>query len=393
MKHAAALLLALALSTGARADDPAPAVATSPAPVATSAPTPAPTLAPTPAPAVPPTTAPAPTAVPAAKAPAAAVPTPTPATTGNSPAPFLWKVKVGDVTHYLLGSVHLLPKLAHPLPAALEDAYAKSDTVVFESDLGALDAPDMQRAVLAAARGQVDGLRSEIPAPMYQRVQEHARNYGLPDNVCDPYAAWFCAMTFEIFSLRQEGFDASLGLDQHFYERAADDNKAVAWFEAPAEHLKLFTAMTPEMAQSFLAATLDEDGDPDQQPSALLKAWQTGDIAYVDRLDTAMKQDYPALYERLLAARNRAWLPNLAARLKLPAAQMIIVGAAHLVGPDGLVSALRARGFDVQRVGAPETVVPPAPAKPEMPAITPPPSAPKPDVPAPSAAPASAPRG
>src|SRR3546814_6535419 len=75
----------------------------------------------------------------------------------------------------------------------------------------------------------------------------------------------------------------------------------------------------------------DLDNDPQQQPAALLSAWKAGDTAYLQRLDVDMKHRYPSLYEHLLAARNRAWLPVLAARLKLPTAQMIIVGAAHLV--------------------------------------------------------------
>ncbi|NKF21058.1 TraB/GumN family protein [Solimonas marina] len=273
-----------------------------------------------------------------------------PAPAPPNPAPFLWRVQVGQITHYLLGSVHLLPEAAHPLPAALERAYAHASTVVFESDLASLDAPDMQRAVLAAARLHGETLRDELSPALYERVQRHAREFGLPAEVCDPYAAWFCAMTFEIFSLQQGGFAASLGLDQHFFERASADNKQIDWFEAPAEHLKLFTEMSPKLAGSFLQATLDEDGDPRQEPEALFQAWRSGDVAYVEALDAQMKEEDPALYERLIAARNRAWMPNLSARLKSSEAQMIIVGAAHLVGPDGLVSALRNRGFDVRAV-------------------------------------------
>lgn len=317
----AALLLALLLATAAQLAAPLRVAAADPGSAQ--------------APAGPPVT-------PAAPAPAAAA---------SAEAPFLWQVKVGEGSHMLLGSVHLLPKAAHPLPVGLEQAYEHADTLVFESDLGALDAPEMQREVLAAARGE--GLRKEIPPAMYERVQAQARAYGLPDNVCEPYAAWFCAMTLEIFGFQHQGFDAALGLDQHFYARAAADNKTVAWLEAPTEHMKLFTGMDAELGRSFLAATLDEEGDPEQQPAALLQAWQTGDTGYVEQLDLEMKRDYPGLYERLLAARNRAWLPGLVSRMKLAQPQLIIVGAAHLVGPDGLVQALRLRGFEVRRLSGP----------------------------------------
>src|SRR3546814_16666573 len=95
-----------------------------------------------------------------------------------SPAPFLWKITVGPVTHYLLGSVHLLPESVQPLPAALDKAYGSADTLVFERDLGALDAPAMQRAVLAAARGK-QWLRDEISPAISDRGQARAPAVGL----------------------------------------------------------------------------------------------------------------------------------------------------------------------------------------------------------------------
>lgn len=286
----------------------------------------------------------------AAPAPTAAPPAPT-ATATVAAAPFLWEVHGRSATHYLLGSVHLLPQAAHPLPKALEDAYARADTLVFESDLGALDAPEMQKDLLAAAR--VDGgLAAEIPKALYERVQARARAYGLTANVCDPYAAWFCALTFDVFSFHEQGFDAALGLDQTFFQRAVDDNKTIEWFEAPREHLRLFSAMGAPMGREFLAATLDEADDPGEQPEALFKAWQAGDVAFVETLVVEMRRDFPDLYERLLAARNRAWLPGLVARLDSGTPQLVVVGAAHLVGADGLLAALRARGFDVRAYGA-----------------------------------------
>src|SRR3546814_20773932 len=106
------------------------------------------------------------------------------------------------------------------------------------------------RDVLAAARGK-KGLRDEISPAMYARVQARARGDGLSDSVCDPYAAWFCAMTLEIFSFTRQGFDAASGLDQYFYALAVNDNKSVAWLEAPTENIRLFTELTPQLGTRF----------------------------------------------------------------------------------------------------------------------------------------------
>ena len=49
----------------------------------------------------------------------------------------------------------------------------------------------------------------------------------------------------------------------------------------------------------------------------------------------------------LYTARNAAWLPQLDARLQEPGDHFIAIGAGHLLGPDGLVTLLRTRGYQV----------------------------------------------
>jgi uncharacterized protein YbaP (TraB family) len=56
------------------------------------------------------------------------------------------------------------------------------------------------------------------------------------------------------------------------------------------------------------------------------------------------------MYERLVVERNRAWLPQIEALLTRPTPAFIVVGAAHLVGPDGLINTLKAKGYTVQQL-------------------------------------------
>lgn len=69
-----------------------------------------------------------------------------------------------------------------------------------------------------------------------------------------------------------------------------------------------------------------------------LAAWEAdaGDLRLNDRIRDA-------LYTR----RNAAWLPQLEARFGEPGDHFVAVGAGHLLGPDGLVALLRARGYQV----------------------------------------------
>jgi uncharacterized protein YbaP (TraB family) len=62
-----------------------------------------------------------------------------------------------------------------------------------------------------------------------------------------------------------------------------------------------------------------------------------------------LKKD-PQMYQRLLVARNRNWMPKLEALFNRPGRAFVVVGAAHLVGPDGLIALLQAKGYRVEQM-------------------------------------------
>lgn len=271
----------------------------------------------------------------------------------QSNAPFLWQVRHGTTTHYLLGSVHLLPSAALPLPAALEDAYETTSGILLETDLAALEDPQTQADLLNAAQTP-KGLEAAIGHTLFRRLSARLQAMNIPvETSCAPYKAWFCAMTLEALSFSKDGFDPTNGIDQQFYWQAQRDDKTVGWLEEPADHLALFTQMPDAMGTEFLDSTLDELDDTKQSPQTLFEYWRNNDVAAIERITAQMKRQQPRLYARLLANRTRAWLPSLKATLDGDAPQLIIVGAAHLVGPDGLVQLLRKAGYDVSPMQPP----------------------------------------
>jgi uncharacterized protein YbaP (TraB family) len=56
------------------------------------------------------------------------------------------------------------------------------------------------------------------------------------------------------------------------------------------------------------------------------------------------------MYQRLLVNRNRTWLPKLEALFTRPKPAFVVVGAAHLVGTDGLLTMLRAKGYKITQL-------------------------------------------
>jgi len=282
-------------------------------------------------------------------------------------APFLWEVTGPKATHYLLGSVHMLPPEAHPLPEAVLAAYAATKDVVFETDLAGIASEEMQARLLGAAKEDREGgLKARVGDKVYEHLQRHARSLGMPTPVCETFRAWFCALTLEVFAMQQAGFAVEYGVDQYLYARALEDDRPVHGLEAPERQLALFVEMPEKLSNRFLAATLDEVTEAGQTPQDLRRIWSSGDLAALEKMVRDLHKRYPDVHARLLAERNHAWLPALADRLDRADPQLIVVGAAHLPGPDGLLALLKGKGFEARRVSAP----PKAPAAP--PAAKPP---------------------
>ncbi|MNN97850.1 TraB family protein [compost metagenome] len=57
------------------------------------------------------------------------------------------------------------------------------------------------------------------------------------------------------------------------------------------------------------------------------------------------------MYQRINVERNDAWLAPLQQRLQAgQGSTLVVVGALHLLGSDGVVEKLRARGYKVERI-------------------------------------------
>jgi len=285
-----------------------------------------------------------------AEAPAAPAPAPQPPA---ATAPFLWEVQGPLAHHYLLGSVHVLPPESRPLPAALDAAYANTQALVVETDLAALASPDIQNRMLAAAReDRKGGLQARVGKKLFGKLQARAGALGMPTPVCAELRAWFCALALELYPLQQAQFSMEYGVDHEYFTRARDDGRPVVALETPVFQIELFAQMPEALGKDMLAATLDEKTYESQTPQELYRMWRSGDLPLLAKVVEEMRREYPKLYARILADRSRAWVTPLEDYFRQDMPVLVIVGAAHLPGPDGLLALMKARGFELQPVTA-----------------------------------------
>jgi uncharacterized protein YbaP (TraB family) len=264
---------------------------------------------------------------------------------------FIWKIRGKQTTIYLVGSIHMLTKDYYPLDPALDSAFKDADLLVEEADLGEMLGTDAQLGILMRARLPTDQSLDKVVSPdTYAKVSKHITERGLPMELMKQFKPWMLALMIEQFEWQKAGFDPSLGLDKHFYDRAQTEGKTVQGLETADYQISLFDGMTPQQQDRMLADTLKEIDTEIGNVTKLTEAWKTGDTASIERIVLADLKDDPEMYQRLLVARNRAWMPKLEGLFSRPGHAFVVVGAAHLVGPDGLLSMMKAKGYTVEQL-------------------------------------------
>ena len=280
----------------------------------------------------------------AAKSPAAASP----------PVPLLWKVSDADNSVYLLGSFHLLKPDDYPLSKDVDAAFADAESLVFEMTPEEMSSPALGMQMgQAALRTDGTQLDSELPATTVALLGAWLSANGLTQEVMQTLEPWYVGLIITITEMTKLGLDPKLGLDAHLAALATEAGKPTAGLETGAQQIAFLDGMSKEEQLQFLAEALSESRDAKEETAKLHAAWRAGK-AHVLWQDMAvqMKKEYPNLYQRINVARNDAWVPKIEKRLTDSGKDdtLVVVGALHLLGPDGVVEKLRAKGYAVERV-------------------------------------------
>jgi len=258
----------------------------------------------------------------------------------------LWEIHGKHNTVYLLGSIHVLRPSDYPLAPELLDAYRHAQALYMEVNLQDIDPKSMQTELLASATLR-DGknLPSILGKQRYDHAAALARDVGVELSQFDQFAPWFAAEAISQLQLMQLGFQPQSGVEMYFLQRAKGDAKSVAGLETVHDQIALFEGLTLDAQAEYLLSSLEEAHDLPTEVDSMVKAWNRGDTQWFER---QMKSEFgrdPTLYQSVLVARNRKWLPKIEALLQDDRNYLVIVGTGHLVGAGSVIDLLRKDGI------------------------------------------------
>ncbi len=270
------------------------------------------------------------------------------------PKPLLWKVSDADNSVYLLGSFHLLKAGDYPLAPAAYAALEDAERVVFELSPDEMNDPAMgQKMAVVAQRSDGQSLQAALPADTWAQLTAYASRRGLPLENFQGFDTWFMGLVIGLTEMQVAGLDSSLGLDKYVARRALEAGKEVGALETAEQQFAMFDGMSQKEQLQALQDSLGDVDTMEQEINRMHALWRAGDgDALFAQTGAEMKAEYPDLYERLNVARNRAWLPRVRAMLDEQASDdtLVVVGAMHLLGEDGVVRMLQDAGYTVERL-------------------------------------------
>lgn len=270
-------------------------------------------------------------------------------------APQLWEFKKDGRHFYVLGSLHSVG--ARYFPQWVLKLAAQSSKLVFEidSDPAKKEQPDM-----ALPEGQtLESLLSpEAWKKLMAEIGPHLKPEDLPQvQRLNPLGAYMFITEFrreftavssnEILQLAKYLKEVSGAMDYELMDMAREGNIPIGALELASKQIEALPVGVSELETLIMDSPEETRVTTEAHISgaaALAFKFFDGDIPI---LKSIVREFPKEAYQKLFSDRNYAWIPKLE---ELPDNAFVMAGAGHLMGREGLLALMHARGWQVKRI-------------------------------------------
>ena len=268
----------------------------------------------------------------------------------NEPA-MVW-VAEGDTNRvYLMGSIHVLREQDHPLPDIVEAVYEEAERLVMEIDMDDIDPFSalqflMQNGVLQGD----DTLKEVMGAEMYAQAEASAAEIDIPIELLEKSEPWLAAMTVQEMIMMRVGFKAEFGIEMYLMAKATADGKPITGLETVEQQLGFLDGLSPDTQSRWLLQSILEGRRMEILIDEMVAAWRSGDVQFLEKELLLEMDTHPELHDAILVDRNKSWINPIIDLLDERDDYLVIVGAAHLVGEDGVPDLLSKQGVRIKQL-------------------------------------------
>ena len=262
--------------------------------------------------------------------------------------PAHWTAQGKKGTAFILSSVHLLGPNVAWRDAEIDAAAERADTFVFEVPNGKAEDEEMLRFVIENGRlprGQT--LRAQLSPAAQNDYAAACSLAGVDTKSFDKMRPWLAAVLLTLNYMSQRHMTSTNTPDDIYYAQAIQEKKGLAYLDTTRDQLTFVARFDETEGIAGFSALLADFAKQPERVDALIGTWRDGDTTKMAQLvDRSLRDDPEGA--RIFAQRNKDWALHLERLLDSGGNYFVVVGIAHLVGPNGVPALLRADGYTVQ---------------------------------------------
>lgn len=276
----------------------------------------------------------------------------------NAGTCFVWKVTNCKAPFYMVGTIHALSGNDYPLPKGYDEALHNSQRLVFEIKPDPQsDFPD--KFEIAATYPKGDDIRHHVHARTWEFLAKNLKYSEYFGNVwrfgkhhiegVEQLRPW--AVAYYIWGIH--GYNdvfGEHGVDNHLAFQGRRMGKELAALETTKEHVDVLAGMSDIESELILLDALTRGDKRREDFNRIRAAWKKGDTATVWQEEQRFRKIDPGADARLLDLRNVKWVPKIRAEIESGKPTAIVVGCAHMLGPNGLIALLQRNGIKFEQL-------------------------------------------
>ena len=261
-----------------------------------------------------------------------------------------WKAVSGSNVVYLLGSIHIGSKALYPLPKVISDGFDRSKVMVVEVDINKVDPATASQFLASGMYTDGDTLWKHLTPETTKRVKAFIKDAGLTEEYVGSLKPWLAGVMVPMIPMMKAGAMADLGIDKHFMD-LAEGKKKIEQVETADFQFKLLSSVPDNLADIYVNYNIGEVAKSKEEDLKLEKLWLAGDADAIDQAMSEHPKELDGLMRSLLQDRNPHMADVAEKYLKNGGGPcFFVVGAAHLVGKEGVIAILKKRGYTVYQV-------------------------------------------
>ena len=282
----------------------------------------------------------------------------------NGSTPLLYKV-TDNKGHcvWLFGSIHVGREDYYPLPDYVYNAFDMSDALAVEIDVKKFEKNYLAQIISLKKLTYNDNttIKDHLPEKTYNQAVEILKENGMYSESMESYKPVLWSNFIDNNAIKKLGAASEYGVDVHLIARANDLKKPILQIETAGQQYGMLGSFSEALQVLMLQSSVNSYGQPEKVKADLdemMDMWYKGDetefTSYLARDSKNDNEVVAALMEEynkaMFTDRNKKMTDYAVRQLRKGKKVFICVGAAHVIGDDGMVKRLRDLGYKVEAV-------------------------------------------